>query len=253
MPASFTNEADLVRTFVSALKGADNGRKWTVYPESGGYDLLLQHVDGYQLGLEAKLKLNPKVVEQALQGATCSWTTRGPDYRAVLVPEDGLQNHMGKICIALGIGVISVRPDARHYSLNLPDESHDYGMRDWANWCPDARLALPEYMPDVEGGKPSPLMLTPWKIKAIKLLIVLERRGYVARDDLKRLSISATIWTQHRHGFLEKGPAGYVRSVRTPNLQGQHPQAWAEIEADAEVWLTKLGIALPGGEQGKLL
>ena len=40
--------------------------KWTSYPETEGWDLLLVREDGLQLGIEAKLALNLEVLVQAL-------------------------------------------------------------------------------------------------------------------------------------------------------------------------------------------
>lgn len=262
----FAKEADAVAAFVEALDGPDiygrpREKDWTVYAETAGWDLLLVHKDGYQVGLEAKLKLNPKVVAQAISGANSHWDTRGPDYRGVLVPEDGLQGHMEALCRAIGLGIVTIRPKARgwqttRYSeLNLPDERYSYGMRDWPNWCPQERCVLPDYVPDVEGGHPSPLTLTPWKIKAIKLMIVLDRRGYVTRADMKALGISPTRWCDHYHGFLKPGEnRQYVRCTRTPDLRAQHPKNYAEIEADLDQWLAAAKISVAAEEhQGELL
>lgn len=254
----FESEAALVAAFTAALAGKSGEPDWTVYAETAGWDLLLVHKDGYQLGVEAKLKLNPKVLSQALSGVGAQYwggSTIGPDYRAVLVPEDGLQHHMEAICRALGIGVITVRPQWN--SLNLPDERRGYGMRDWSNWCPEKRCAVPDYVPDVEGGHKSPVTLTPWKVKAIKLLVLLERRGYVTRADMKALAISPTLWTAHGHGFLkpaEDRPRAYVRSARTPDLRAQHPVNFEQIAGDVERWSTEAKISLEAPEvQGELL
>lgn len=99
------------------------------------------------------------------------------------------------------------------------------------------RCILPDYIPDVAAGCAAPVQLTPWKINAIKLMIVLERRGYVTRKDMKVLQISPTRWCDHWHGFLAPAPdRRYVRCNRTPDLKAQHPVNWAQIEADFEVW-----------------
>ena len=76
--------------------------------------------------------------------------------------------------------------------------------------------------------------------EAIKLMIVLDRRGYVTRRDMKALEISATRWTDRYHGFLMPGPSGYVRCNATPDLKAQHPINYAQIEADIDQWASKL-------------
>lgn len=256
----FTLEADLVAAFCTCIDPAkwannpDHAPKWIQYHETSGWDLLLVHPNtGEQIGIEAKLSLNAKVLAQALPSR---WTDYdGPDFRAVLVPADGLQGHMEDLAHHLGIIVLRVTgrrghavvdgqwkidagPMAYDFRPDLPQGDHAY--RDWPNWCPIKRCELPEYVPDVAGGKPSPQTLSPWKIKAIKLLILLDRFGAVSRRDMQALGISPTLWTQVRHGYLDRGPDGYIRSPRTPDLKTQHPVNWTQIEADFEKWGSKL-------------
>lgn len=243
---AFSSETDLVQAFCTMLPPRDG---WVAYHETAGWDLLLVNPAGLQVGFEAKLSLNAKVLEQALPGV---WTdTNGPDYRAVLVPADSCQHHLTTIARHLGIVVVTVTPGKRepystrypHFHPSLPDESYSWLHRDWPNWCPVERCKLPEYVPDVTGGKAAPVQLSPWKIKAVKLLILLERHGSVSRRDMKALGISPTRWTDHYAGFLSPGPEGYVRNTRTPDLRAQHPTNWAQIEADFDRWSKDVGIA----------
>ena len=123
------------------------------------------------------------------------------------------------------------------FSPACPTKKSTYGAEDWPNWCPAERCAIPDYVPDVSGGKASPVQLSPWKIKAIKLLVLLDRNGAVTRQDMKAIQISASRWTDHWHGFLSPGPdGGYIRNGRTPDLRTQHPKNWAEIESDFDRW-----------------
>ncbi len=246
----FTKEADLVAAFGLALgRARAPSADWTEYHETAGWDLLLVNPVGVQIGIEAKLALNPKVLEQALPGR---WGDRsGPDYRAVLVPQDGLQHHTSRLAHHLGIVVITLRSANWRsaeapwdFSPSLPDEAWDYSMSDWPNWCPAERCGLPDYVPDVRGGHAAPVQLSPWKIKAIRLLILLERNGSVTRADMKALGISPTRWTDHWNGFLSPGPSGgYVRNTRTPDLRAQHPENWPQIEADFATWSKGCGSA----------
>jgi hypothetical protein len=247
MSKTYASEADLVRCFVAQLHPRGGDKKWTVYPETADWDLLLIHRDGYQLGLEAKLTLNAKAIDQALEGQHKYWARSGPDYRGVLVPQDGLQLHLVRICAAIGVGILSIKPPLRGHSFSvlcLPSE--DSYSQEWPHWMPAQRCAVPAYIPDVEAGHKSPVKLTDWKIKAIKLMIVLERRGWVTRRDMSALQISASRFTDLHHGFLAKGPNGYVRSDRTPDLRAQHPVNYAQIEADTETWAKLAGIDLQG-------
>jgi hypothetical protein len=234
----FATEAEMVACWLARMQGLKGFEPWTVYPETAGWDLLLVHRDGYQLGLEAKLSLNAKVLAQALNGADGYWCQHGPDYRGILVPRDQLQNCLEPVARALGLGVITVRegkPGWWH-DTGLPDEGCS-SWRTWPSWSPAQRCLLPDYVPDVTAGHSSPVQLTHWKIKAIKLMILLDRRGYVTRADMKALSISPTRWTDHWHGFLSPdGQGGYVSNDRTPDLKAQHPTNYAEIEADFAKW-----------------
>lgn len=248
----FSTEAELVAAFCSCIdperwaRNPSRAPKWVQYHETAGWDLLLVHPEtGEQIGIEAKLGLNAKVLEQALPGRWADLD--GPDYRAVLVPNDGLQRHFAEIARHLGITVLTVISGPRGYynaqvgsaydfRPGLPDEG--LSTRDqWPNWCPARRCKLPDYVPDVTGGHSAPVKLSEWKIKAIKLLILLDRRGYVTRQDMKALSISPTRWTDRYYGFLTPSPdGGYVRNDRTPDLKAQHQTNWAQIEADYETW-----------------
>lgn len=231
---AWETEAALVRDFVARVSVA-GGNPWTVYAETAGWDLLLVHRDGYQVGIEAKLALNAKAIEQALSDQHSSYRLAGPDYRGILVPAGKVQKHLGAICTAIGVRVIPMRDD-KWYFPDLPNEASNYGA--WPNWCPGERCTLPDYVPDVEGGHAAPVALTPWKIKAIKLLVLLERRGVVCRRDMNLLQISPSRWTDAYLGFLAHDPGrkGYVACARTPDLRAQHPVNYAEIEADWEKW-----------------
>jgi hypothetical protein len=254
----FATEAGLVAAFCTTFDPADWARdpehapKWTAYHETAGWDLLLVHQTGVQIGIEAKLSLNAKVLEQALAGA--KWAdSAGPDYRAVLVPGGGMQNHLVSLAHHVGITIIQVQRSGEwggkvHYNVSprLPDERSLYSGRDWPNWCPVARCKLPDYVPDVTGGHSAPVALTEWKIKAIKLMILLERNGSVNRHDMKVLGISPSRWTDLYHGFLTADPlkGGYVPNGRTPDLKAQHPVNWTQIETDFDAW--SKGLSAPG-------
>lgn len=250
MSKLFTKETELVAAFVDVLSkprwsvGKAVGDGWTAYHETAGWDVLLSNdATALQVGIEAKLSLNAKVLSQALPSR--SGGNVGPDYRAVLVPSDGCQHHMVEIAGALGISVIVIRDDRYERDtaprwqcdISLPEQGgQSWSDSGWFPWLPISRENLPDYIPDVRGGDSAPVCLTPWKVKAIKLLILLERRGAVHRSDMKALDISATRWTESHHGFLAPSPDGYVRCDATPDLKSQHPVNWAQIEADFEEW-----------------
>lgn len=249
----FAKEADLVAGFCAYLADSRVGEGWVPYHETAGFDLLLVHADGRQIGIEAKLSLNLEVLAQAMPSGWEAGFT-GPDYRAVLVPRGGAK--YGELATRLGVTVLRFydcvyRPEVGeatpgyvhrpswHLQPGLPTKhgESEYLGTDWWDWCPAKRCALPDYVPDVQGGKPAPVALTPWKVKAIKLMILLDRRGRVTRGDMKALQLSPTRFTDRFNGFLSPdGRGGYVRCDATPDFRAQHPRNYGEIDADFEKW-----------------
>lgn len=233
----FDREADLCTAFIASLPDG-----WTAYPETWGWDILLSRdEDGFQIGVEAKLRLNPKVLEQSLENPWyLTASSSGPDCRAVLVGHvnAGLQR------IAAYIGIVVVHfhgtelkngiRKAYAFSPTLPFTEYDDGS--WWEWCPAERLALPDYVPDTCAGNPAPVSLTPWKVKAIKLLILLDRRGYVTRADFRHFQLATTLWTNRTNGWLSPSNGVYIRNRRTPDIRAQHPTNWLDIEADFDKW-----------------
>lgn len=252
-PAQFATEADLCAAFISQLPAG-----WTAYPESGGFDILLsRNADGAQVGIEAKLTLNAKVIEQIVPTNYSFWEGRSVDFRAVLVPW-GRAGGLSRICFLLGITVLQMKSRVlyqaeREYEIanygrvyhpiskfkpELPESKEEawyYWRSDWHDWCPERRIELPEYIPDVRAGASAPVQLSMWKISAIKLCIVLDRRGYVTASDFKHFKISPSRWTQH---FLERGAVRgqYIRGRYTPDYRPVHPVNFEQIEADFEKW-----------------
>lgn len=275
--AKFSSEAELVAAFCQAQEKInhryrdkpESHMRWTIYAETAGWDLLLvQDATGVQVGIEAKMAFNLKVLEQCMGSRWDGWgdrPARGPDYRAVLVPMGGSQRSLPRIAQLLGLTVLHVynqrhdpsedpgwRPwpgwtkPAPEWSFTplLPDESEEaMGMQlgEWHPWLPEERCELPGYIPDVPAGVKSPVKLTPWKVKAIKLMIVLDRRGYVTRRDMRLLQIGPTMWCGW-DGWLDpdRGQQAWVRSDRTPDFRAQHPRVFAEIEADFPKWGAEL-------------
>lgn len=250
----WATEADLVADFVAWVEH----KGWTVYAETAGWDLLLvRPSDGYQIGVEAKMQLNAHVLCQALGRHEYHNGAKGPDSRAVLVPRKKSVNGMETLAQYLGLVVILGDEPRQwdkwkgpHFSPNLPDRQDwswvaDRRRGEWPELCPDERCDLPDYVPDVQGGKPSPVSLTPWKVKAIKIQIVIERRGYVTRADFAALKIDPSRWTQY---WLQN--IGQKRWVPygMPDLKAQHPINYEQIKADWPKWSKDLGaeqLALP--------
>lgn len=233
----FLKETDLCAAFLKRIPDT-----WTAYPETGGFDILLvRKEDGFQVGIEAKLKLNAKVICQAAERGGYFYTTSaGPDCRAVLVPEDA-SGEMAQVCRLLGITVLrQLHPDtAFNYRYNrsvcLPKIDDEYWSDDWHELAPEKRLYVPDYVPDVIAGDSAPLMLTYWKIAAIKIVVTLERRGYVTRQDFKHHKISMPRWTQGRW-IIKTDGLRWVAGENVPDFKKQHPVNYEQIAADYDIW-----------------
>jgi hypothetical protein len=240
---AFEKETDLCAAFVAALP-----KGWTAYPETGGFDLVLvRAVDGAQIGIEAKLRLNAKVIAQAAESGT-EYEVAGenPDFRAVLVP-DGVGFELAQVCRLIGITVIAMRHghDANLYGSpfqpELPKISDHYWFdRGWYERCPAKRITLPDWVPDVVAGDSAPVALTHWKIGAIKLVITLSKRGYLTRQDFAHFKISMSRWTQ-QHWLVKDGNGGWIAGTYLPDFRAQHPVNFVQIEADYEKWQAPAG------------
>lgn len=249
---SWKTEAAMVADFGVwvAKEGIGNRNRddepWTVYAETAGWDLLLVRNDGFQIGVEAKLKLNATVLCQVL--AHDRYADRGPDCHAVLVPESKTVNGLSSIARHLGVVVIQASAPAPNpwgktempprFGPHLPRRSdHIYDWREeWPERCPDRRCMVPEYVPDVCGGKPAPVTLTPWKIAAIKAQVIIETRGYITRSDFKALKINSSRWTQF--WLKSNGEGGWIPDGM-PDFRAQHPLNYEQIKVDQAKWMPK--------------
>jgi hypothetical protein len=249
----FATEADVCAVFLAHLPEG-----WTAYAETAGWDILLvRGADGAQVGIQAKLKLNADVIQQVVEdrwGAQRS----GPDFRAVLIPA-GENEVLGCIGPYVGFTVLRVYTEATRwrrsdlwFSPDLPPIGgypEQWGQRDWFENAPVQRERLPEYIPDVAAGAPSPIQLTQWKIGAIKIAITLQHRGYLTRADFKHIGVDHRRWTAPGNGWLTVENGRYVGAAGFPRLQRQHPKVWVQIEETREEWMLKLD----GGSVGTLI
>lgn len=237
----FKTEADLCAAFIGLLP-----KEWVAYPETGGFDILLVGPEGVQIGVEAKLVLNAKVVAQAMEGLapspTDGWREMmpAPDHRAVLVPIGAGSFDLRAIAAGIGITVISLFEQrgwdqvvSLAFRPELPSQS-----KDWHDFCPATRIDLPEYVPDVAAGASAPVALTRWKIGAIKLAVILSRRGYVTRADFTHVGIDSSRWVRPPRPWLDAGAVRgqWVISPRMPDFETMHPRNYVEIAADFKKW-----------------
>lgn len=273
-PATFATEAALCAAFLQCVP-----ETWVAYPESCGFDIVLAHKEtGAQIGIEAKLVLNTKVLVQVTEGRDRE--KRGPDFRAVLVGKVVAEN--ATLARRLGIRILTVvprrgpsgyeyvaprgaprsdwvvnqggawLPELAPYKLGrgLSWWSHN----DWEDEAPVERLKLPDYVPQVAAGVPAPVKLTDWMIQAIRLCITVERIGRVSRKHFQHLKLSQSRWSEGRwlikaeeRGLWKAGP-----NFPAANFRRTHPVSYAQIEADWPIWGAPLAaMAIP--QQGALL
>ena len=241
-------EADMCKAFIDVCVTD----KWIAYPETAGFDILLAHKEyGTQIGIEAKQTLNPKVLDQALEGVEHYHRWGGPDFRAILVPKGGTRG-LENIAKKMGVTIIRYKGkpiDGKNRckqgeygytnafypelpNIDKPFPSFDDG-RVWYDWCPDKRCALPDYIPDVRAGVESPKKLTQWKVKAIKISILLEKQGYITSSDFSEIDISMHRWIQSKWIVKDKKHKGLWRKTQyMPNFEKQHPVNYKQIRLD---------------------
>lgn len=246
----YTTETALCADFIAWTK-ASAGKwsygvqtpAWTPYAETADWDILLVAADGTQIGIQAKLKFNMKVIDQAIPDGWAHWHDHGPDFRAILIPErDGIAD---KVCAALGLMVFA--PSHRDFNRTTGyeftpglDLQHSTG---WHYWSPRQRCALPEFVPDVPAGASGPVQLTKWKIGALRIVAMLEVRGHVTRADFRAAGIDPRRWTGPS-GWLQPGavPGQYVRGDAL-DFDKQHPEVYAQVLAEVRA---KAGEPAPG-------
>ncbi len=240
-PKPFATEVDLCAAFLAALPAG-----WTAYNETAGWDILLvRDADGFQIGIQAKLKFNLAVLHQAIETSVGKWSSgAGPDCRAVLVP-DG-EHALGSISNYLCLTTIVMRGATRErwqkaFEPELPDLGGTAWRAEWFELAPSKRETLPAYVPDCIAGDKAPIQLTPWKIQALKIAAILELRGWVNREDFRHIDIDHRRWIAG--GWLTVDmttPGRWLKGKHYPDFPAQHPRNFEEIKADAETWMPKV-------------
>ena len=244
----FPREEELCRLFAAEMERLG----WTVYPETGGFDLLLVWgATGHQLGVEAKLTLNAKVADQIIPDCPTSfpgaWEAPGPDFRAVIVPSlTDASRGIAKALRLLGINVWDVAdqghgpsflPSIAPYGGTAPwDPDTSSIARDfqcvWHDFNPAVRCVLPELRPTVRAGVPAPVRLSPWKIGALKVLADLELDGFVTARSVRAHGIDPRRFCAS-DGWLAPLGGGKWSKGKVPAFDAQHPLEYATLLAKA--------------------
>ena len=245
----YDSEAEMCACFVErAQDDPIAANHWTAYAETAGYDLVMVRADGVQVGIEAKQTLNAKVLAQIVGDGRGDMP--GPDYRAVLTPFGYNVAGVEELARHCGVTVIRALGPNRHgqhnFTPSLPRAVNNAGRRvsmnweyrhcqDWKPWYPAQRLELPDYVPDVAAGVKAPVSLSLWKVKALKVLCILAHRSFITRSDFRYLDLSPTVWMQ-RGWLVPTAKRGVYAAGALPDFVSQHPEVYAEIEADLENW-----------------
>jgi hypothetical protein len=233
-PPFFATESALCAAFMAWARQ----QGWVPYAETDGWDILLVHPDGTQIGVQAKLKFNMKVLSQAVEQGWV-WSDSGPDFRAVLVPFGEGQRDLTE---ALGLGLFQpyYRDRGDKFEPDIDETARTYRRWHYAN--PKSRCPLPEYVPDVIAGSSAPMQLTRWKIAALKIAALIELRGWVCRKDFQELGIDHRRWTQHWLQPMTQ-PAGAWRFTAQSegDFRANHPQVYPQVLADVRQKLAARG------------
>ncbi|HFT6991384.1 MAG: hypothetical protein KH046_00740 [Stenotrophomonas maltophilia] len=257
--AIYPTEASLCERLIECMTASGG---WEVYPETAGFDILaVWKATGHQLGVEAKLQLNAKVADQILPAHWSSGSGEGPDFRAVLVPCTTEASY-GIVRMLELLGVQVLVPSDR-YRYSRPGEGiqravHRSELTDarpwdaaagalgewsnsaWFDWNPDKRCTLPEIVPKVAAGVPSPIQLTPWKIGALKVLADIELDGFTTAKGVRAHGIDPRRFCASDGWLQQLGDGRWARGS-IPAFDRQHPEAYAEVLATARA--KRVGVA----------
>lgn len=212
----FATEAALCAAFIAGVKRRHPDVR--CYAEWAGWDILLVLAEGWQIGIQAKLRLNAEVIGQALPSVYDD-QVEGPDYRAVLVP-----NLTALSALAERLGLIVFRP--------AYGEGPDFhpGLGPWSetqDWNPARHHNLPPVETDSIAGSPCPVSLTPWKLGALEVLAELKTRGTITAKRIRAHGIDPGRWLSNRWLEPAEKRGDWVRGDRCPKFDEQHPQAFA--------------------------
>lgn len=178
---------------------------WLFYPEICGWDILLVR-QGVQIGIQAKTSANCHVIYQAMAEVRYRNDTAnliadrkvrcGPHFRAVLVP---IEADFVSVAHWLGIWVFGTH-DFGDALLESPVGQPKF------QWIPEKLHTLPDVIPQVPAGVPSPVSLTPWKQRALKLLARAQIKGVTSRDATE-LKVNLQLF-KDRHWLRSIGKEG---------------------------------------------
>lgn len=198
---SYPSEAAMCEVLAAEARAAG----WLVYPETGNWDMLLVRPgDGTQVGVQAKLRANVEVLDQALVPAR----QKGPNVHAVLVPS--CSGAFRNVALELKLLVL----EAFHFDAGKlsPGLKARYGLSldELVKKAPrhthlKGPCWVPPFVPEGPCGVPGPRQVTKWKVGAAQLCARLRAAGHVTSGDFRELGLALSTWTR-RGGWLERVP-----------------------------------------------
>jgi len=172
-------------------------------------------VKDIQIGVQAKLKDNLEVLAQ-----TISFYGPAPDLRAVLVPRASKEfltvARALKIFVIIGASLEWNYITAKgRWVKEIETDLDKYNKKYLTN--SEKKCWVPEVEINVPAGVKSPKVITEWKIKAVKLCIKLNQRGYLTAKDFKEAKVSMVIWKIKWLISNGKKDGKLTRYVKNPN------------------------------------
>jgi len=255
-------ETDLCAVFINEFNAVPG---WTCYPEAAGFDVLVVHESGRQIGVEAKLSLNAKVADQILPNRGDEYYGRpGPDHRLVIVSKiTDASAGIAKMLERLGVAVMCTRESCdmqgKYFTFQLDyqllhrDRDRTYmGEERLFDWWPSERCQVPVLVSNLPAGVPAPVRLTPWKEAALKVIALMRRQGFITGKQVASYGIGITSWTQgtsSKPAWLEKGTVRgqWIETPHLPAFELQHPEVYALAVNTLALELDK-PLALPQAE-----
>lgn len=231
-PKPFKTEAELCAAFIKCA--LEQG--WTAYPETCDFDIVLVR-DGVQVGIQAKMAFNATLLRQILPSPHAD-RVGSPAHLGILLPT--YDRDVNDVCRLLGIAYFKPaqqwRSDHDNHTF-VPDIEHGITW-DHAGYRP---IDLPEYVPDVIAGAPAPVVLSEWKIKALRLCAILAIRGYVVSEDFKWVGLDRRRWMVPYNGWLKAvhlKPGRWVAGEKL-HFPEQHPEVFPKIVEEMRATLAE--------------
>ncbi len=197
---------------------------WVVYPEQGGWDLLLvrNHI---QVGIQAKLRPTVKLFAQAIVPES----SPGPHYRAIAVGNLNFKERRDVIVVARTSGLVLIDMSCHHDCwLNAAQRNYKYFSKiSWRYYrhYPSKLVWTPSFVPKLAAGIPAPKNVSPWKIAAIKLELLCDKKGWVTIDDARKIVRQEV--PSHTVGYPRTLLQRYFRCTKDSAPEIRRGKKWA--------------------------